>query len=297
MNERMSRRDALRTLNIRDDIASENAIKLAYRKQAIKWHPDKNRDNPDATERFQRVAEAYEVLCGDAKVICQFFSAEDFLYAADEGDLEEVRSLLEADVDIFTSNKHGFTALHKAAQRGHTKVVKALLAEPGATKLVTMPIRLGGSTALHLAVEKSHFNVVEEILTCCASPELLEARDRNGPKTALEIAQGKVAMALKYNYPHGADQMICDLLTRAAGEARESLAPGDRVIIHGLQKTPQHNGKTAETLRFYTGTGRWDVRIVLDGIEISIKAANLKREEQERERERIDAERRKWASP
>jgi len=48
---------------------------------AIKWHPDKNRDNPDATERFQRVAEAYEVLCGDAKVICQFFSAEDFLYA------------------------------------------------------------------------------------------------------------------------------------------------------------------------------------------------------------------------
>jgi len=48
---------------------------------AIKWHPDKNRDNPEATERFQRVAEAYEVLCGDAKVICQFFSAEDFLYA------------------------------------------------------------------------------------------------------------------------------------------------------------------------------------------------------------------------
>ena len=59
----------------------ERAIKLAYRKAAIKWHPDKNADNPEATERFQRIAEAYEVLCEEQHVICQFFSAEDFLYA------------------------------------------------------------------------------------------------------------------------------------------------------------------------------------------------------------------------
>ena len=36
-----------------------------------------------------------------------------------------------------------------------------------------------------------------------------------------------MAMALKYKYPHGADQMIADLLQRAAGEARASIAPGD----------------------------------------------------------------------
>ena len=45
--------------------------------------------DPEATERFKHVAEAYEVLCEDQQVICQFFSEEDFLYAADEGDLEE----------------------------------------------------------------------------------------------------------------------------------------------------------------------------------------------------------------
>jgi hypothetical protein len=59
----------------------EHAIKQAYRRQAIKWHPDKNADNPDATERFQQVAHAYEVLCEEQQVICEFFSAEDFLYA------------------------------------------------------------------------------------------------------------------------------------------------------------------------------------------------------------------------
>ena len=41
--------------------------------------------------------------------------------------------------------------------------------------------------------------------------------------------------------------------------------------------------------------GRWDVRCTLDGSEISVKTANLQREEQEREREREDQERRKWA--
>ena len=81
MNERMSRREALRALGIMDDYASEHAIKQAYRKQAIKWHPDKNAGNEEATERFQSIAHAYEVLCEEQQVICEFFSAEDFLYA------------------------------------------------------------------------------------------------------------------------------------------------------------------------------------------------------------------------
>ena len=48
---------------------------------AIRWHPDKNTDNPEATERFQQIAAAYEALCEEQQVVCQFFSAEDFLYA------------------------------------------------------------------------------------------------------------------------------------------------------------------------------------------------------------------------
>ena len=67
-------------------------------------------------------------------------------------------------------NSASSTGLDLARSAGHHKVVAALLAEPGATKLVTMQIRLGGSTALHLAAEKSHFNVVQEILQVCSSP-------------------------------------------------------------------------------------------------------------------------------
>lgn len=43
--------------------ATPDAIKKAYRKQAIKWHPDKNPDEQEvAQEKFKKIARAYEVL-------------------------------------------------------------------------------------------------------------------------------------------------------------------------------------------------------------------------------------------
>lgn len=57
----MSKRDFYEVLGI-DKNANEQEIKKAYRKLAMKYHPDRNPDDPQAEEKFKEASLAYEVL-------------------------------------------------------------------------------------------------------------------------------------------------------------------------------------------------------------------------------------------
>src|SRR5689334_10064451 len=57
----MAKRDYYEILGVNRD-ADEEAIKKAYRRLAMKFHPDRNPDNPKAEEQFKEAKEAYEVL-------------------------------------------------------------------------------------------------------------------------------------------------------------------------------------------------------------------------------------------
>jgi len=47
--------------------AKPNQIKSAYRKMALKFHPDKNKDDPGTLEKFTKVRDAYVVLSNENK--------------------------------------------------------------------------------------------------------------------------------------------------------------------------------------------------------------------------------------
>ena len=91
----MTKRDYYEILDI-DKNASKAEIKKAYRKLALKYHPDKN-PSKDAEEKFKEISEAYAVLYDDEKRnlynqyghsgIDQNYSYEDIFRGADFSDI------------------------------------------------------------------------------------------------------------------------------------------------------------------------------------------------------------------
>src|SRR5260370_11567420 len=61
-----TKRDYYEVLGVEHN-ASEEEIKRAYRKLAVKFHPDKNHDVPHAEEKFKELGEAYDVLIDSDK--------------------------------------------------------------------------------------------------------------------------------------------------------------------------------------------------------------------------------------
>ena len=61
----MEKRDYYEVLGV-DKKASADEIKKAYKKMAIKYHPDRNPGDKEAEDKFKEAAEAYEVRITDA---------------------------------------------------------------------------------------------------------------------------------------------------------------------------------------------------------------------------------------
>jgi len=124
----MNKRDYYDILGI-DKNASKQNIKKAYRKLALKYHPDKNKE-PGAEEKFKEISEAYAVLYDDEKRrmydqyghagIDQQYTSEDIFRGVDFGDIFRSMGFGGFD-DIFSDffgRGGGFSRGHQPRRRG-----------------------------------------------------------------------------------------------------------------------------------------------------------------------------------
>ncbi|MDR0409308.1 MAG: molecular chaperone DnaJ [Spirochaetaceae bacterium] len=107
----MAKRDYYEVLGIQKG-ASKDDIKKAYRKLAVKYHPDKNPGDKEAEEKFKEATEAYEILSDDQKKAAydQFgFSGVDGMSGGkhDFSNFKDFEDIFGGDFSDFLGNIFG----------------------------------------------------------------------------------------------------------------------------------------------------------------------------------------------
>lgn len=152
-------------LKIPTDATDSDIIK-AYRKAALKVHPDKHPGEEEFwTEKFKELDLAYNTLIDKVKrkeydeTQLKYFEKSLHL-AVETNDLEAIKILLAKGADVNKKNNTSNTALHYAAKNGFFDIVKLLINYNADVNLPNMV----GYTALHYAAMKGHKTIVKLLL-------------------------------------------------------------------------------------------------------------------------------------
>ena len=152
----MAKRDYYEILGVSRD-ASQDEIKKSYRRLAMKFHPDRNKDDAEAEGKFKEAKEAYEVLKDDDKRAAYDRFGHDGLRGAAGGTggfSAEGFSDIFGDVfgDIFGGGRRGASQVFRGADLGYELRLDLERAVTGDSVTIDVPTQVscdscGGSGA------------------------------------------------------------------------------------------------------------------------------------------------------
>ena len=164
---------------------------------------------------------------------------DKFWEAVRQGDLALVTSLLDQGADVNAKFRYGATALFKAAERGHTEIVKLLLAR-GAD--VTVKDTFYGATAMTWALDNGHVETVRALLEKDSGSvsDVLMTGVREGKDAYVEMALARGGVK--------PENLTAALAT--ASNDKDKTAIAEKLRKAGAQPPPEID---AATLQSYVG--------------------------------------------
>ncbi len=164
---------------------------------------------------------------------------DKFWEAVRQGDLALVTSLLDQGADVNAKFRYGATALFKAAERGHTEIVKLLLAR-GAD--VTVKDTFYSATAMSWALDNDHIETVRALLEKDSGSvgDVLMTGVRGGKVAYVEMALSKGGVK--------PEALTAALATAASDKDKTAIV--ELLKKAGAQPPPEVD---AATLQSYTG--------------------------------------------
>ncbi len=239
----MAKRDYYEVLGLNRD-ASDDDLKKAYRRLAMKYHPDRNPDDANAEEKFKEASEAYEILCdGEKRAAYDRFghAGVDPTSGAGPGGFNGSFGDIFSDVfgDIFGAARSGRSSVEQGAD-----------------------LRYSLSLDLEQAVRGDNVEVSVPVLAACDDCNGTGAKPGTRPETCpdcagsgrIRVAQGFFSLQQTCPRCRGAGKVIADPCRACGGggrvERRKTLSvrvpagvdSGDRIRLAGEGEAGMRGG-------------------------------------------------------
>ena len=257
----MAKKDYYEILGVSKD-ATDDEIKKAYRKLALKYHPDRNPDDPSAEEKFKELGEAYEVLSdADKRAAYGRFGHAAFEQGGPAAGGGYAGGGFQDPMDIFAqmfSGMGGFADMFGGAGRGGQK---------RSTKRPGSDLRYDLDITLEEAAKGCTKKLEIERLVTCKTCHGTGARDGKEAFKSCPTCQGRGIITQQSGFfvqqstcptCHGTGEIISDPcpVCRGEGRVREDshitiripagVATGSQLRIAGEGDAGVHGGPTGD---------------------------------------------------